>query len=229
MFFQVLRGHTPVLKRQVRWNEIGAIALGDAGLDAKVRILKAVGLAVPVHQGPARAGARQKAFPAAHGQGGVARAVAKGHGLAAAVLHQGLAHRVAQLVVHVRTLEIGHGRLRLAALQAHDLETGTCEFACQHRPDQAHAQHDGIDFRQTDGGHVNALPAGRLAAETAAARSRPGVHASSPGSAARSRRRPGSSAHAQRPGRGDRPRGNSWHTPPGKPNRRQPTALRLRP
>jgi len=50
--------------------------------------------------------------------------VTEGERLLGGVLHQAFAHRVAQLVVHGRTLEIGYRRARLASLERDHVTAG---------------------------------------------------------------------------------------------------------
>ncbi len=146
MRLQIGVGHAPVLDAQLRIGEALAVALFHMRAQDEIRRLEAVGLAVPVHAGAADAGTGEERLPAPHRQGGLAGIVAEGHRFPGVVLHQRLAHGEAQLVVHIGALEVRHGVARVAALQAHHLETAGGQFLGDDGADEADAEHHHVHF-----------------------------------------------------------------------------------
>lgn len=104
-----------------------------------------------MHRRAAEAGARKKALQAPDRKRGFARLIAEREGFLCRVLHEFLAHGIAQLVVHVRGLKIGHGRTRLATLESHHAQAGAAELAGDERSDQADSQHYRVGFLEPRG------------------------------------------------------------------------------
>ena len=90
--------------------------------------MKAVGLPVPVHHGPAQTRAWQKRLPTAHRQRYLRGLVAKRNRLTSIVLHQRLADIEAQFIVDAGTLKFRNGFPCLAALEPHHFIAGCCQL-----------------------------------------------------------------------------------------------------
>jgi hypothetical protein len=109
---ELVIGDAPILNGQVRIDEALAITLLEMGLVDEIDRLKAIRLAIPMHQRAAQTGSRQVSDPSPHRQRGLIRRVAGGHCFLDVVLHQGLADREPQFVVDRGGLKVGHGVAR---------------------------------------------------------------------------------------------------------------------
>jgi hypothetical protein len=104
------------------------------------------GVAAPVHAGSADHFAGQERAEPAHRQRLLLRAVAHGDGVARGVLHQVVAHDIAQFVADIGQRVVVLARTRGAALECYHLQASFRQFLGENAAGPAQPDDDDIDL-----------------------------------------------------------------------------------
>ena len=105
-------------------------------------------MAAPVHTRAAHYFAGQERTEAAHRQRLLRHVVADGQRVLRGVLHQVVAHHIAQLVANVRHLIVARGAAAATALQRQHFQSGFSQFFRENAASPAQTDQDDIDFLQ---------------------------------------------------------------------------------
>ena len=118
----------PILDRHVIGDEFLAVSLLVIGADLEFHVGPAPGMTAPVHAGTADHLTRQERAEATHRQCLLRGIVAHGEGVARGILHQVMAHDIAQFVANVGQRIVVRAGARCAALECDHLQAGFRQF-----------------------------------------------------------------------------------------------------
>ena len=139
-------GDAPILNRHVVGNEFFAVALFVSRANLEFHVGPAPGVAAPVHAGSAHHFAGQERAEPAHRQRVLLRIVAHGNGVARGVLHQVVAHDIAQLVADVGQRIVILAGPQASALERDHLQAGFGQLLGQNAAGPAQPDDDDVDF-----------------------------------------------------------------------------------
>ena len=144
--FELGVSNAPVLDRHVVGDEFLAVALFVIGANLEFHVGPAPGVTAPVHAGATHHLAGQERAEPAHRQRLLLRIVAYGDGVTRGVLHQVVAHDIAQLVADIGQRIVVLARTRGAAFKGDHLQAGFRQFLGENAAGPAQPNDDDIDL-----------------------------------------------------------------------------------